>query len=176
MIQSIVLSALLVFVARVLNVTISTLRTLMMTRGRKLLAAFLGFFEALLFALIISQVVQNLDNVWNLVGYSAGFSVGILLGLEIEGWLAVGYATVNVVSSFKAHDVAEAIRQAGFGATESRGFGSESEVGLVRAVVPRREIEAVSKIVSEVDPASFVTIEDTAAVRRGHLGILRMRG
>ena len=112
MLENFIVSAVLIFLARLVNITLSTVRTLMMTRGHGLVSAVMGFFEALLFALIISEVVQNLDNVWNLVGYSAGFSGGILLGMAVEERLATGYATVNVVSSFQAHTVAEAIRGA----------------------------------------------------------------
>ena len=173
MLENFIVSAVLIFLARLVNITLSTVRTLMMTRGHRLVSAVMGFFEALLFAVIISEVVQNLDNVWNLVGYSAGFSGGILLGMMVEERLVTGYATVNVVSSFQAHKVAEAIRGAGFGATESWGRGSEGEVGLVRAVVPRREVTAVSKVVNEADPTSFVTVEETRAVWRGYLNLLR---
>lgn len=173
--DSVIAGALLIFVARVLSIAISTVRTVMMTRGRKLSSTILGFFEALLFALTIGQVVQNLGNPWNLVGYSAGFAGGVLLGLAIEERLAMGYATVNIVSSRKAHEVAEAVRKEGFGATESWGQGSEGEVGLVRTVVTRRQVRRVSDLVNDVDPSSFITIEDTLAVRRGYLGLMPTR-
>lgn len=175
MLTEILLSALLIFFARVLNISISTIRTLLMTRGDRVWSAVMGFFEALIFAVVFAQIIKDLNNVWNLVGYSAGFSAGILLGIEIERRLVRGYATVHVVSTHQAHTVAEAIRQAGFGATESWGSGSEGQVGIVRAVVPRRELTLVTNLVNEADPASFVTVEDTLAVRRGHLGLMRVR-
>jgi uncharacterized protein YebE (UPF0316 family) len=175
MLDNVILSAVLIFFARVLHITLSTLRVLLVTRGKKFVSAGMGFFEALLFALTISVVVQNLGNVWNLVGYSAGFSGGILMGLAIEERLAMGYATVNVVSSQKSHEIAEAIREAGLGATESWGQGWDGEVGLVRTVVRRREVSLVSTIANETDPSSFMTVEQTMAVRRGYLGLTRMR-
>jgi uncharacterized protein YebE (UPF0316 family) len=175
MMTNLILGALLIFLARVLNIAISTLRILMMARGRRLITGVLGFFEALLFALTISVVVQDLNNVWNLMGYSLGFAGGIVVGLAIEERLAMGFATVNVVSSNRGHDVAEAIREAGFGATETTGQGSEGTVGLVRTVVPRRYVKQVSDIANRADAASFVTVEETVAVRRGTLGLMRIR-
>lgn len=175
MIESVILSAALIFVARVINIAISALRTLFMTRGMKSLAVVFGFFEALLFAVTISQVVQDLGNVWNLAGYSAGFAAGLLLGMIIEDRLAIGYVTVNVVSSHHARELAEAIREAGFGATESRGQGSEGEVGIVRVVVARRKVEEVSEIANRVDPGCFLTVEPTMTVRRGYLGFIEVR-
>lgn len=175
MLGNVFVTAVLIFFARVLNITIATLRTLVMTRGLRVLSAVLGFFEALIFAIVISQVVQDLSNVWNLVSYSAGFAGGILVGLAVEERLAMGYATLNVVSSHQAHVVAEAIRQAGFGATESWGHGSEGRVGLVRTVVNRREVSRISRVITEADPASFVTIEETRSVWRGHLGMMETR-
>lgn len=175
MLENVFVAALLIFLARVLNITLATMRTLVMTRGLRVVSAVLGFFEALIFAVVISQVVQDLGNVWNLVSYSAGFAGGILVGLTIEQRLAMGYATLNIVSSHKAHEVAEAIRQAGFGATESWGHGSEGRVGLVRTVVNRREVSRISDVINKADPASFVTIEETRSVWRGHLGMMQTR-
>jgi uncharacterized protein YebE (UPF0316 family) len=175
MLSNVIVAALLIFAARVLSIAISTVRTVLMTRGNKILSSVLGFFEALLFALTIAQVVQNLDNTWNLMAYSAGFAGGVLLGLALEERLAMGYATVNIVSTHKAREVAEEVRKEGFGATEIWGQGSEGEVGLVRTVVPRRQVRRVSDLVNDVDPSSFITIEDTLAVRRGYLGLMPTR-
>lgn len=172
LVENIFLGALLILTARMLHVTLMTVRILTITRGMRIIAPLIGFIEALLFAVSISAVVQNLDNLWNLVGYSTGFSLGILLGLAIEKRLAMGYATINIISSHKAHEIAERIRQAGFGATESQGRGLEGKVGIVRTVVRRREVNAISVITYEIDPSSFVTVEQTLAIQRGYLGLM----
>ena len=173
MLDNIILSGLIIFIARTFHITIATLRLMMVTRGRWLQAAFFGFFEAFIFAITITQVAQNLSHIGNLIGYSAGFSAGLLLGSVVERKLLVGFSTMNIVSSYKSHSIAEALRDAGFGATESWGRGSEGDVGIVRTVLRRRELEQVTAIVIQTDPASFVTVEETRTVRRGHMGLIR---
>jgi len=79
----------LVFVLRVIGVTLATVRMLIMTRGKKLLAASIGFFEVMVYALAIGYVVNNLSNVWNLLGYSLGFAVGTLVGMWLEERMAL---------------------------------------------------------------------------------------
>lgn len=167
------LNVLLIFALRVLGVTISTIRVLLMTRGMKLVVAVLGFFEVLVYALAIGKVVQDLNNIPNLLSYCLGFSIGTLLGMWLEGRMALGFATVRVVSPGKSHEVAEAIRQAGHGATEGRARGKDGLVGTVKTVVRRREVETVCAIIHRVAPDAFVTIEETRKVEHGYLRAAR---
>lgn len=163
----------IIFVLRVIGVTLATIRVLIMTRGKKLVAASIGFFEVLVYALAIGQVVNNLSNVWNLMGYSFGFSVGTLVGMWLEERLALGYASVRIVSKYKGHAVADAVRGAGYGATVEWGQGRSGAVGLVVATVRRREVEAVCALADQVDPSAFVTVEETRTIRRGYMRIAR---
>lgn len=172
-IGDVLLAALIIFVLRVVGVTLATIRVLIMTRGHKILAASIGFFEVLVYTLAIGQVVQNLANLWNLFGYCFGFFVGTLLGMWIEEHMALGHATVRVVSVKNADAIAEAVRQAGYGATRGWGYGAEGVIGTVKAVVRRKEVDAVCKLISKVDPAAFVTVEETRWVTRGYMRLAR---
>ena len=163
----------LVFGLRVVGVTLATIRVLIMTRGKKLLAASIGFFEVLVYALAIGYVVQNLSNVWNLLGYSLGFAVGTLMGMWLEERIALGYASVRIVSKYKGHAVADAIREAGYGATVEWGQGRNGAVGLVVATVRRKEVDAVCALADKIDPNAFVTVEETRTIRRGYMRIAR---
>lgn len=164
---------LLVFVLRVVGVTLATVRVLIMTRGKKLLAASIGFFEVMVYALAIGYVVNNLSNVWNLLGYSLGFAVGTLVGMWLEERMALGYASVRIVSKYRGHALANAIRDAGYGATVEWGEGRNGAVGLVVATVRRREVESVCALADQVDPSAFVTVEETRTIRRGYMRIAR---
>ncbi len=163
----------LIFVLRVVGVTLATIRVLIMTRGSKVAAASIGFFEVLVYALAIGQVVNNLSNLWNLVGYSLGFSTGTLVGMWLEERMALGYASVRIVTKYKGHAVADAIRDAGYGATVEWGQGREGTVGVVVAAVRRREVDAVCALADRVDPSAFVTVEETRTIRRGYMRIAR---
>jgi uncharacterized protein YebE (UPF0316 family) len=140
-----------------------------MMRGMKWRAAALGFCAVLVQVVAIGKVVQNLTNIPNLLSYCLGFSAGTLLGMWLEQRLALGFATVRVISPDQSHEVAMAIRQAGYGATEDLARGKDGIVGTVTTVVRRREIETVSAIIYEVAPNAFVTIEETRRVEHGYL-------
>jgi uncharacterized protein YebE (UPF0316 family) len=166
--MEIVLNVLFIFTLRVLGVSLSTIRFLLMTRGRKLLSAAFGFFQTLVYAVAIGKVVQDLNNIPNLMSYCLGFSVGTLLGMWLEERIAIGFATIRLISPGR-NQVAEAIRRAGYGATEGMAYGKEGIVGTVKTVVRRRNVEAVCEIIYQCAPDAFVTIEDTQKVERGHL-------
>ena len=167
--MEILLNVLFIFCLRVLGVTISTVRVLMMMRGMKLVSALMGFFEVLVYAVAIGKVVQDLGNIPNLLSYCLGFSVGTLLGMWLEERLALGYATVRVISPGKSRKIADAIRQAGYGATEDRARGKDGIVNMITTVVRRREVEDVCQTIHTVAPDAFVTIEETRRVEQGYL-------
>jgi uncharacterized protein YebE (UPF0316 family) len=163
------LGGLLIFVARVVNVSMATVRTLLSMRGQRRQATVISFFESLIFILAISQVLQNANNVWNVLGYSGGFAVGTWVGLKIEERLALGYAAVQVISQKAGEEVAAALRQAGYGVTEMVGEGLHGKVHVITTVANRRDVPAIMELASEVDETAFVTVDDASRVYRGHL-------
>lgn len=162
-----------IFIMRVVGNTASTMRVLVMTRGRKFLAAFLGFFEVSLYALAIAPVINNLSNVWNLLGYGLGFSVGTLVGMWLEERVALGFATIRIVSKENSHQIADTIRNAGYGATVSTGWGREGSVRQVSTTVRRKEIKLIRALAEQVDPVAFITVEEAYGIRRGYMRYVR---
>lgn len=171
--QNPLLGAAAIFAVRALSIALSTVRVLIMGRANKLWVAVIAFLEALTFVLTFGQVAQDLSNVWNLGAYSLGFAAGTVVGIWIEERVMKGYASVNIISRGGSLPVAEAIREAGFGATRSSGEGTSGTVGLVRAVVPRQATGKVIALASGVDPKAFITVEETRHVRRGFMGFGR---
>ena len=161
---------LLIFLARVINVSMATVRTLLGMRGQKRLATAIGFFESLIFILAISRVLQDVGNAWNILGYCGGFATGTLVWLIIEEKLALGYAIVRAISQGNGEEIASALRQAGYGATTMTGKGLAGTVCVVTTVVKRRDIPAVMELIGSVDETAFITIDDASRVYRGHLG------
>ncbi len=161
---------LLVFLARVVSVSMATVRTLIGMRGQKRLATAIGFFESLIYILAIARVLRDVGNVWNVLGYCGGFAGGTLVGLAIEEKLALGYGVVQAISQDGGEKIASALPQAGYGATQMVGEGLAGRVYVVTTVVKRRDIASVMTLVSEVDKMAFVTVDDASRVYRGHLG------
>jgi uncharacterized protein YebE (UPF0316 family) len=162
------LEALLIFALRVLGIAVSTLATLMTVQGRKIPAVAAGFVSALVYVVAIGKVVANLSNVWNILAYSGGFAVGTLVGMLFEQRLSLGFAEVRFISAEKSAPLAEALREAGFGATELYGHGRERSVGIVEAIVPRKSVGAVLGIAKSVDVQAVVTVTEARTVLRGY--------
>jgi uncharacterized protein YebE (UPF0316 family) len=165
----VLLGATLIFVLRVIGIAVSTLRVLAMMRGKKAAAFVTGFFEVLTYVIAIGEVVNNLDNVWNILGYCLGFCLGTIVGMMLDDRTASGFANVRIISRYKAQNIVEEIHNAGYGATVGWGHGRGGTVGMIVAVVRRKDADRLCNIAETVDPNAFITIEDTRTVRRGYL-------
>ncbi|HHH41778.1 MAG TPA: DUF2179 domain-containing protein [Chloroflexi bacterium] len=160
--------ALLIFGLRVLGISISTLSTLMTVQGRKFYAVATGFISTLVYVIAIGKVVSDLGNIWNVAAYCTGFAVGTLLGMAWEQRLALGFAEVRFISTAKGQALAHALREAGYGVTELYGYGKESMVGIVEAIVPRKNVETLLKIARSVDDDAVVTVREARTVQHGY--------
>ena len=165
--SEVLLSATLIFVLRVLDMTLDTLRVLVMMRGRKSAAWILGFFQALIFVVAISSVLRDLDNLLNIIGYAAGFATGNVVGIMLEQRLAIGHSHLSIVSPRWGTAIAERLRGEGYAVTELPARGRDGMVTLLSCSVLRRNVRKVHEIVHELDSDAFITAEDVRPVRRG---------
>jgi uncharacterized protein YebE (UPF0316 family) len=157
-----VLGAFLVFAMRVTDVSLGTIRIVMLVRGRKWIAGALGFFESLVWVLAAGLVLTNMDSPLRIVAFAAGFATGTVLGGTVEGWIAMGQSVLRVITPFDTPEVAPTLRQAGFGVTVVNAEGKNGEVRLAFTVVPRRRGAEILSIVHTVNPDAFVTLEDVS--------------
>ena len=161
------LVALGIFLARTVNIALDTLRFMFTLRGKKSLAWILGFVESLIYILVIGSVLTNLDNYLNLIGYAAGFATGNVVGMAIEKRLALGFTHFSIISRDHSTEVADALRNEGFGVTEIPARGRESSFILVDCHVRRKQADIVEKLVLEIDPDAFITAEEVTPRRSG---------
>jgi uncharacterized protein YebE (UPF0316 family) len=161
------LGAGLIFLLRVGDMTLDTLRVLMVMRGRKPVAWGLGFFQSMIYIIAITSVLANLDNPLNIVGYAAGFATGNVVGMWIEERLAIGHIDLRIVSPRLGAAIAERLRLEGFAITEISGRGKDGMVTILSASVQRKHVDQVRQLISEIDADAFVTAEDVRPVRRG---------
>ncbi len=160
------LGALLIFALRVIDVSLGTLRIVLLTRGDRWRAGLAGFFESLTWVVAASQVITNLDNPLRLVAFAAGFATGTVVGATVERWLAVGKCMIRIVTPASSVSVAPALRSAGFGVTVVDAEGMGGDVTIAFTVVPRRRADEVLSIVRHVEPEAFVTVEDVTTPRQ----------
>ena len=150
----------LIFVARLVDVSLGTIRMICVTRGQRLAAVVLGFFEILVWIAAVSQVIGHLGQLSNMLAYAGGFAVGNALGMWIETRIAMGVQTVCLVSRGTSNAVAETLRFADFQVTTLHGNGCDGPVAIATVVLPRRQTATAIRLARQVDPDLVVTVED----------------
>ncbi len=154
-----------IFVLRVLDMSLDTLRVLFVMRGKPKLVWILGFAQSLIFVVAITSVLSNMDNPFNLIGYAAGFATGNVVGMAIEDRLAVGFLRLTVISSRRGNAIAEMLREGGYLVTELSARGRDGAVGVMYAVVPRKLKTKVQNLIYDTDPEAYITEEDVRPKR-----------
>lgn len=164
---SYVILPLIIFVGRAVDVTLGTLRIMYVARGKRNLAPFFGFFEVLIWIVIIGQIVQNIDQPAAYFAYAAGFAAGNYLGILIEGRLAVGTLLIRVIIPGEAGELPARLREAGFGVTIVNGLGASGPVQLVYTIVRRKNYAIAHAIIQEWAPRAFISIEEERSIEKG---------
>ena len=158
---------LIIFGLRTLDITVATLRMLLVIRGRKTLAWIFGLFQSASFVLGIAGVLSNLSNPLNLLAYAAGFATGNVVGITIEARLGPGRSLLRIVSSTWGALLTETLRGFGHGVTEVMARGLNGTVSVIYCYVPRREVFSTKAEILSVDPEAFVTVQDVRQLRGG---------
>ncbi len=158
---------LLIFVARMLDVSLGTVRIIFVSRGLKFLAPLVGFFEVIIWLLAIRVIIQNLNNVACYIAYGAGFAMGTFIGLQIEKKIAIGNSLIRVITQKDATELIEHLREKNYGVTSIDAEGVKGKVHVIYIIIRRHDIVNVAGIISEFNPQAFYTIEDIRLVSRG---------
>ncbi len=161
--MNILIAALSIFLLRLLDQTLGTLRILYVNKGKPLFGAILGFIESAIWIVAISQVIQDLNDPFLIFGYALGFAARTIMGSYIENTIAIGDIVVRIFvpKDSDSEKVAEELRTNGLGVTIINGEGMQGEVTIAWCVTPRKRLKEVMKIVSEITPDAYVTTEPT---------------
>ena len=161
--MNILIAALSIFLLRLLDQTLGTLRILYVNKGKPLFGAILGFIESAIWIVAISQVIQDLNDPFLIFGYALGFAAGTIMGSYIENTIAIGDIVVRIFvpKDSDSEKVAEELRTNGLGVTIINGEGMQGEVTIAWCVTPRKRLKEVMKIVSLITPDAYVTTEPT---------------
>ena len=165
---SVVTTALLIFILRVGNIALDTLRVMLVVQRKRVLSALVGFCQALMWIVIIKSVLENLENFYSIAAYAGGYSAGILVGMALEERLAIGFSHVRIVTAQNTHQMSADLRAAGYGVTEYIGHGKDGRVLEVNVIAKRRDLANIEEIASTIDPKCFITAEQINPMRRGY--------
>jgi uncharacterized protein YebE (UPF0316 family) len=157
----------LIFCARIVDVSIGTLRIVFLSRGLKVLAPICGFFEVLIWLVVIGYVMQNLDHWYNLIAYALGFAVGNYVGLQIEEALAMGFLSVWIVTTEDAQGLLNKLDREHFGTTVVGARGARGKVRIIIAIIRRKQLPKLVRMVRKSNPQAFLTVQDIRTVRGG---------
>jgi len=157
----------LIFIARVADVSLGTVRVIFITRGLKYFAPIVGFFEILIWLLAIGQIMRNLSNPLCYIAYAGGFATGNYVGIWIAEKLSLGVVLIRVITSKDASELLEYLKSAEYGVTSVDAHGSAGEVQVVFTIVPRREVTGVVNLIKQFNPKAFYTIEEVGFVEEG---------
>ena len=157
----------LIFIARVVDVSMGTVRVIFISRGLKYLAPVVGFFEILIWLLAIGQIMKNLSNPVCYVAYAGGFAMGNYVGIRIAEKLSLGVVLIRVVSKKDASALVEFLKSESYGVTSVDGHGTSGEVKVVFTIVPRRELRSVVDLIKKFNPQAFYSIEEVGFVEKG---------
>ncbi|NIP40470.1 MAG: DUF2179 domain-containing protein [Candidatus Aenigmarchaeota archaeon] len=164
-----VLIPIFIFLARILDVTMATIRIIFVSKGFKYLAPIVGFFEVIVWLLAITQIMQNLTNFVNYIAYGAGFAAGTFLGIYIEGKLAMGHMSVVTVTKKDPTGLIEKLETSGYRTTGIDAKGEKGRVEMVFTIVKRKNLRSVVNIIKNFDPRAFYSIEDVKYLHEIHL-------
>jgi uncharacterized protein YebE (UPF0316 family) len=162
-----VILPIVLFLMRLTDMSIDTLRLMYVVRGRKSLAWVLGFVQSAIAIIAITSVLSNLDNFWNIFGYAGGFATGTLVGMVVEEKLAIGHGNLRIISSHRGNAIADRLRKNGFAVTELSGRGRDGTVSVMDCSVRRRDIRQLRETVLEADHEAFIMAEDMYPLHRG---------
>ncbi len=164
---------LLIFLARVGDVTIGTIRIIFVSKGKKYIAPILGFFEVFIWILAISRIMQNLDNYVNYFAYAGGFAAGNYVGMLLEEKIAMGVMVVRVITQKPADLLIEKLIGMGCGITSIDARGTKEDVHVIFSVIHRSELKTVINVIKKYNPRAFYSVEDVRYVNEGVFPVRR---
>lgn len=158
---------LLIFLGRMSDVTLATMRNILLSKSIRRIVPILGFFEASIWLLAISQIMKNLQNPLCFLAYAAGYSMGIFVGIKIEGRLALGLQVMRIIVQKESEKLVQALVEHNFGITILDGSGSKGPVKVILTVIKRKELNLVKELISKYNETAFYSIEDIRTVSHG---------
>jgi uncharacterized protein YebE (UPF0316 family) len=164
---SYVLVPLLIFFARVCDMSLDTIRVIFMSKSIQYLPAIIGFFEVIIYLVAIGQVMNNLTNAVCYIAYGAGFAAGTFIGMAIEERLSLGLMSVRIITKEDPSELMQFLRSNNYGVTSIDGEGGTGKVKMVFTIIKRQDLKNVIGIIKDFHPNAFYSVEEVKSVTEG---------
>ena len=149
----------IIVLARITDVTLDTIRTVAIVQGRRMFAAVLGFFQAIVYIGAIAKVLLNVDHPVYALAYALGFASGTFLGITIEQHLAFGHQLVSLLTR-KGVELAKVLRASGYRLAEVKGHARDGDLTILYVEIPRRQTQKLIRDAGAVDDSCFCIVND----------------
>ncbi|MFH1589220.1 MAG: DUF2179 domain-containing protein [archaeon] len=159
-----VILPLLIFLARIVDVSIGTVRLIFISKGMKNVAPILGFFEVLIWLMAVRQIIVNIPNFVGFIAYAGGFATGTYVGMKIEEKLAKGKVIIRVITKKDASILEETLRL-NYKVTHIDAKGPDGAVKIIFMVMDRSKVAGAMVIINKLNPKAFYSIEDVRTAR-----------
>ncbi len=158
----------LIFVARICDVSMETIRVIYISKGIKYLAPIIAFFEIVIWLLAMEVVMKDLSNVANFFAFAFGFAMGTYIGLIIEEKLSIGMVILRIITTEESNEeIISFMRSENFGITTMDATGSRGNVKMILSLVNRADIPRITEHIQRTNPHAFFSIEDVRYVNEG---------
>jgi uncharacterized protein YebE (UPF0316 family) len=171
-----VILPILIFLARICDVTLGTIRVIFISKGVKYLAPIIGFFEVIIWLLAIGQVMNNLTNFASYAAYGAGFAAGTYIGMVIEEKISIGLVIVRIITPDDPTPLIQCLRQRNYGVTNVDGAGAAGPVNVIFTIVRRQDLTHIIGIINRFNPKAFYSVEEVKSVAEGVIPGQNSRG
>jgi len=176
---NILIWALLIFAALLLQVLVGTVRTLMMVKGKKTLTSIVGFFEgaiAITVAItVVSNAVKSGINIYMILFYALGFATGLYFGVFISSKISRDMLSVNIVTKSFEVTLEDALRDHGFGVTCYNGSGKDGDIRILNIICKKTNLKKLKLLVHKIDPNAMVTEHTLEGLSGGFIFDLKSR-
>ncbi|MGM8364035.1 DUF2179 domain-containing protein [Virgibacillus sp. W0181] len=167
MLSNAVVMVVIILIINIVYVSFSTMRMILTLKGQRYLAALVSMFEITVYVLGLSLVLDNLDQIQNIIAYAVGFGIGVVVGSKIEEKLALGYITVNVVSSNPDIAFTKTLRTKGYGVTSWSSYGMEGDRLSMEILTPRKFELKLYETINQLDPKAFIISYEPKRIHGG---------
>ncbi|OGN74425.1 MAG: hypothetical protein A2X25_05930 [Chloroflexi bacterium GWB2_49_20] len=152
----------LVFFARIVDVSLGTLCIIYINKGKRMLAPLLGFVEVFIWIVVVSQLVRSVSSLAGFLAYAAGFAAGNYVGMVIESRLAIGNLIVRAIVVGETDILIQSLKDASYGVTHFDAHGATGLVKVIYTVINRKELNDVIKRLQDSHPHAFYTVRNPA--------------
>ena len=159
---------LLIFIARMCDVSLGTLRNVFISKGLKKVVPIVSFFEVLIWLISMRQIMKNLHNPLCYITFAGGFATGTYLGMYIERRLALGLQVLRIITAHEARELIHALAEANVGLTVVDGHGVKGPVKIIFTIIKRKDLQQIRELIHKYNPSAFYSIED---IRHANLGV-----